>query len=131
MATLEIEGKLTELLPERSGEGRNGHWSVRDFVIEVPGQFTKEVAFSVWNNRLDLSSLQIGEFYKVSFDVSSRKGTTGGYFTSLTAWKIDKQGTTDPGNPPQPPTNPTNPGQPQPPTGPAEQPQQGGDDLPF
>lgn len=127
---LEIEGKLTQILPERSGEGRNGHWSVIDFVIEVPGQFTREVAFSVWNNRLNLASLKIGEYYKVSFDVSSRKGTTGGYFTSLTAWKIDQAsgGVTPPTNDGN---NDMNNGQTPPPTGPAEQPQQGGDDLPF
>ncbi|MCQ2975357.1 MAG: DUF3127 domain-containing protein [Bacteroidales bacterium] len=89
---LEIEGKLTKILPERSGEGKNGHWSVIDFIIEIPGQFVREAAFSVWNNRIDLSSLQIGENLKVSFDISSRQGSTGAYFTSLTAWKIDKIG---------------------------------------
>jgi len=127
---LEIEGKLTQILPERSGEGRNGHWSVIDFVIEVPGQFTREVAFSVWNNRIDLSSLQIGEFYKVSFDASSRKGTTGAYFTSLTAWKVERSGATTPTSTTAPQEAPQQ-AAPVPPTGPAEQPQQGGDDLPF
>jgi len=121
---LEIEGKLKEMLPERSGEGRNGHWSVIDFVIEVPGQFPRDVAFSVWNNRIDLSTLQMGENLKVSFDAQSRKSqTTGGYFTSLTAWKIEKAGAVAPAAAPVAAGAA--------PAGPVEQPQAGGDDLPF
>ena len=123
---LEIEGKLKEILPERSGEGRNGHWSVIDFVVEIPGQYPRDVAFSVWNNKIDLSSLQIGENLKVSFDASSRKSTTtGGYFTSLTAWKIEKVGVaTAAAAPAAAPMAAA-------PAGPVEQPQAGGDDLPF
>ncbi len=121
---LEIEGKLKEMLPERSGEGRNGHWSVIDFVIEVPGQYPRDVAFSVWNNRIDLSTLQMGENLKVSFDAQSRKSTsTGGYFTSLTAWKIEKVGAQPVAAAPVAAAAA--------PSGPVEQPQAGGDDLPF
>lgn len=124
---LEIEGKLKEMLPERSGEGRNGHWSVQDFVIEVPGQYPRDVAFSVWNNRIDLSTLVIGESLKVSFDAQSRKGQTGGYFTSLTAWKIEKVGVGAPAGAPVA----TAPVAGAAPSGPVEQTQAGGDDLPF
>ncbi|MBO4372806.1 MAG: DUF3127 domain-containing protein [Bacteroidales bacterium] len=128
---LEIEGKLTKIMPERSGEGRNGHWSVIDLVIEIPGQFVREAAFSIWNNRIDISTLQIGENIKVSFDISSRPGTTGQYFTSLTAWKIDKLVPGQAATQTQP-VGTASVGQTAQPAGPVEQPQAAGsDDLPF
>lgn len=121
---LEIEGKVKTVLPLREGEGRNGHWSSQDFVVEIPGQYPRDVAVTVFNGRVDIASLAIGDNVKVSIDLSSRE-YQGRWYTSVTAWKVEKVGV--PGAAPAAAAAPAGTA----PAGPAEQPQAGGDDLPF
>lgn len=119
---LEIEGKVKVILPMREGEGRNGHWSSQDFVVEIPGQYPRDVAVTVFNGRVDIASLVVGDNIKVSIDLSSRE-YQGRWYTSVTAWKVEKVGVAG--------AAPAAAAAPSAPAGPAEQPQAGGDDLPF
>jgi len=34
---MEIKGKLAQILPAQTGQGRNGEWKKQDFVIELEG----------------------------------------------------------------------------------------------
>ncbi|MBQ9212441.1 MAG: DUF3127 domain-containing protein [Bacteroidales bacterium] len=86
---LEIEGKITKIFPERTGEGRNGTWTSQDFMIEVPGNYPTLAAFDVYNNGADLQSCKEGDKVKVSFDIRSNEWQ-GKYITSLRAWRIEK-----------------------------------------
>lgn len=90
---LQITGKVKEILAERSGEGRNGHWSVQQFAVDIStmnnGQvYEKEVIFDVWNNQLEIP--QPGTVVTVSFNAESRR--SNGYInTSLRPFKIEKK----------------------------------------
>ena len=131
---LEIEGKLIKVLPPRSGEGRNGQWKSQDFVIETPGQYPAQACFSVWNDRVNLGEIALGETIKVQFDVRSREYQDK-WYTSLSAYRIDKLSSTPVSSggssvtPPQGGSNNNGP------TGPVEQNNGGAagadDDLPF
>lgn len=123
---LEIEGKIKAILPMREGEGRNGHWSSQDFVVEIPGQYPRDVAVTVFNGRVDIASLVQGDNVKVSIDLSSRE-YQGRWYTSVTAWKVEKVGVGTPvaGAPVAAAPSAGAP------SGPVEQTQAGGDDLPF
>jgi hypothetical protein len=91
--SLELTGKLIKLLPEVSGDGKNGRWVKQEFILELGGEFTKSVCFSLWGEEKAkiIKSFKIGETIKVSFDVSSREYNDK-YFTDCRAWKIEKTG---------------------------------------
>lgn len=128
MATLEVEGKLVQLLDKRSGVSASGtNWTSQDFVIEIPGQYPTNAVFNVFGDRVQLDQYQVGEYIKVSFDIRGRE-YQGKWYNTLNCWKIERPGA-QPGAP-QPAAAPQT-AAPTQPTGPAEQPQQGSDDLPF
>jgi len=87
---LEIEGKLIIILPEQTGEGKNGKWVKQDFVLEIEDKFPKKVCFSSWGDKADeLKKLKIGEKLKVSFNAESREFNQK-WYTDLRIWKIEK-----------------------------------------
>ena len=130
MASLEVEGKLVQLLEKRSGVSANGtNWTSQDFVIEIPGQYVSNAVFNVYGDRVQLDQFQIGEYIKVSFDIRGRE-YQGRWYNTLNCWKIERPGTA-PQAAAAPQAAPQQAAAPAAPTGPAEQPQQGSDDLPF
>ena len=87
--SLEIEGKLVKILPEQSGEGKNGRWVKQDFVIETADKFPKKVCFSTWGDKTDLLKVfSAGDMLRVSFNPESREYNQK-WYTDLRAWKIE------------------------------------------
>ncbi|NLA24971.1 MAG: DUF3127 domain-containing protein, partial [Bacteroidales bacterium] len=70
---MEITGKILQILPTQSGEGKNGPWQKQDFVIETFSDYPKTVCFTTWNNRVELDKMSVGEKIKVFFDAESRE----------------------------------------------------------
>ena len=90
--TLEIEGKLTKLLPVQTGEGRNGQWTKQDFVLETFGEYPKKICFSTWNDKAkDIQAFPVGSLLKISFAAESREYNER-WYTDLRAYRIDKLG---------------------------------------
>ena len=91
---MEIQGKVIQILPEASGQGRNGTWRKQEFILETPGQYPKKVCIVLWGDRIDEFKLQVGEDVTASVDVESRE-FNGRWYTDVKAWKIDRdsQGT--------------------------------------
>lgn len=86
---LEIEGKVYKVLPEQSGEGRNGTWVKQDFVIETMGEFPKKICFSTWGERTQaVKTLQINQLVRVSFRPESREYNEK-WYTDLRAWRVE------------------------------------------
>ncbi len=102
---MEISGKLIELLPEQTGQGKNGNeWRKKSFVIEtLDEQYPKKVCIDAWGDRADsLNSFAIGSELSVSFDIESRE-YNGRWYTNVKAWKIEgKAGASSSENPPLP-----------------------------
>lgn len=89
---LEVTGKVTKVLEEMSGQGRNGTWVKREFVIEIPSQYPRSVCFTSWGERAEVvKSLEEGEEVTVTFDPESRE-YNGRWYTDLKAWRIEKKG---------------------------------------
>ncbi len=89
--SLEVSGKLLEILPKQSGEGRNGIWEKQSFVIETQDQYPKKVCFDVWGDRINmLEGLTTGDDLKVAFDIESRE-YNGKWYTNAKAWRLDNQ----------------------------------------
>lgn len=124
--SLEIEGKVIKILPEQTGEGRNGTWKKQDFVIETFGEYPKSVCFSTWGDRTDtVKTLALGQVVKVSFRPESREYNER-WYTDLIAWRIEQTG----GQTNQP-TNTATQTPPPPPPPPDDMQEEEGDDLPF
>lgn len=87
--SLEITGKVLQLLPEQTGQGKNGTWVRRDFVIETTEQYPKKICFSGWGDKAaQVNGLQEGQTVKVSFNPESREFNSK-WYTDLRAWKIE------------------------------------------
>lgn len=86
---MDITGKLVQLMPEETGEGKNGTWKKRQFVIETLDNYPKKVCMVIWGDRVDMNSFRENEVIRVYFDVESREWN-GRWYTDLRAWKIEK-----------------------------------------
>ncbi len=88
---MEISGKVIQLLPLQSGEGKNGRWQKQEFIIEVPGQFAKKVCLSLWGDKVNQNPVKVGDTITASFDLESREFNNR-WYTEARAWKIAQQG---------------------------------------
>lgn len=65
---MEIQGKVTNILPMRSGVSARGEWKSQEFVITTEEQYPKMVCFQVFGeDKINSFALQIGEVVKVSY----------------------------------------------------------------
>lgn len=123
--TMEIQGKVIELLKEQSGEGRNGKWRKREYVIETQDQYPKKVCFNMWGDRIDQFQMKEGDVVNVHFDIESRE-FNGRWYTDVKAWKVEQVGAGTSDLPPLPDQGATEISSPD-----LNPPPPGEDDLPF
>jgi len=90
---MEIQGNITHILPEQTGEGKNGTWRKNRFVIETQGQYPKNVCIDVWGDKFDQFQLAVGQSVTAHIDVESREWQ-GKWFTDVKAWKVEQGGST-------------------------------------
>jgi len=90
---LEITGKVIQILPLETGEGKNGQWKKQFFILEyMDGNYPKKLSVSVWGDKTEsIRNLQPGANIKVSFNVDSRE-YNGRWYTDVRAWKIETGG---------------------------------------
>ena len=92
---MEISGKIIQVLDEQTGNGRNGIWRKRDYILETGGQYPKKVCMTVWGDKIDQFGIQAGDEVNAGVEIESRE-YNGRWYTDVKAWKIDKQGTKEP-----------------------------------
>jgi hypothetical protein len=87
---LEITGKVAQILPLETGEGKNGQWKKQFFILDfMEGNYPKKVSISVWGDKTDsLRNILPGANVKVSFNVESRE-YNGRWYTDVKAWRIE------------------------------------------
>ena len=89
---LEFEGSLIKVLPEVTGQGKNGAWVKQDFVLETEDQYPKKACFTAWGDKsADLKTFSLGEKLKIQFSVESREYNER-WYTDLRAIRIDAMG---------------------------------------
>jgi hypothetical protein len=92
---LELTGKITHVLPEKSGTSARGPWRRQEYVIETPGDYPKQVCFVVWGERIDQFGIRAGQELTVSFDLESRE-YNGRWYTDVKAWQVTPADTGQP-----------------------------------
>ncbi len=87
--SVELEGKLVKVLPEQTGEGRNGRWKRQEFVIETEDRYPRQILIQLWNDKADLiHDYKEGDKIKASVNIESREVNSGKWFTNIKAWKL-------------------------------------------
>ena len=84
---MDISGKILQLLPVQTGQGRNGTWKKQEFILETGDNYPKKVCIAVWGDKIDMSAFKEGDMVDVSFDVESREYNSR-WYTDVKAWKI-------------------------------------------
>lgn len=120
---MEISGKIIQILPEETGEGRNGTWKKQNFILETQDQFPKKVCITVWGDKIDLKGIGENAEVMASINIESREYNSR-WYTDVKAWKIVKTQDETSGAPPQGHIPPDN-------TIPPEPADSDLDDLPF
>jgi hypothetical protein len=88
---LELTGKITQILPEKSGTSARGPWRKQEYVIELPGEYPKQVCFMVWGDKIDQFGIQQGQELTVYIDLESRE-YQGRWYTDVKAWRVQPAG---------------------------------------
>ncbi len=84
-----IAGSVSEILPEQSGEGKNGTWRKQEFILETEGDYPKKICVLQWGDNIDKFGLQTGERVTVHIDLQSRE-FNGRWYTDVKAWKLQR-----------------------------------------
>ena len=134
---MQIQGNIVKVFEPRSGTSSSGkQWSSLDFVVEMPGQYTRRVVLNIFGeDRIKTLAPKEGEVnVVVDFDIDAHE-YNGRFYNEIKAWNITRTvqqnaasvTTTLQGA--APPMNPQNPFPPQQPA--AQASSQKSDDLPF
>ncbi|MBL7812845.1 MAG: DUF3127 domain-containing protein [Bacteroidetes bacterium] len=92
---MDITGKVIQILPKQTGQGKNGTWEKQDYVIETEGRYPKKLCFNLWGDKINSFNLKDGDQIQVKFDLESRE-YNGRWYTEVRAWDIVKQGAGSP-----------------------------------
>ncbi len=87
---LELVGKLVKVLPEVTGQGKNGPWNKQEFVVEtLDSQYPKKVCMTAWGEKAnDLKQFAEGDTLKATFSPESREYNER-WYTELRAYRIE------------------------------------------
>jgi len=87
--SMELKGKVIQLLPLQSGMGKKGPWRKQEFIVETQSQYPKKVCLSIWGDKIDQFGVNEGDVVNVAVDLESRE-YNGRWYTEARAWKLEK-----------------------------------------
>ena len=83
---MEIEGKIIRDLPLQEGTSKAGNlWRKKEWVMETPGTYPRQVFFNSFGDKIDQNPLEIGKSYAISVDIESREWN-GRWYTDVRAY---------------------------------------------
>ena len=87
---MELTGRIIAVLEAKSGtSSKTGNqWMMQGYVIEVPGQFPRRCAFTIFGeDRIKQLNIQNGEDLTVQFDIDARE-YNGRWYNDLKAYNV-------------------------------------------
>ena len=87
---MELTGKIIVVQEPKSGtSSKTGNpWMMQEYVIEVPGQFPRHCAFTVFGeDRIKQLNIQMGEDLTVQFDIDARE-YNGRWYNDFRAYNV-------------------------------------------
>lgn len=97
---MEIQGVIIKVLPEKSGEGKNGTWVSRSWVLETQEQYPQKICFEAFNKHFAINE---GDDVTVSINIKSQEWEEK-WYTKIDAWKVVFNNKAE-AAPPPPPDN--------------------------
>jgi hypothetical protein len=92
-----MTGTITQVLPEKNGTSARGPWRKQEYVLEIPGDYPKQVCFMIWGDKIDQFAIREGQELTVSFDLESRE-FNGRWYTDVKAWRVAPAGAAESGD---------------------------------
>lgn len=93
---MQITGKITQILPMRSGTNSKGEWQAQQYILETQEQYPKKFLFDVFGKeKIEKFAIKQDELLTVSFDPTARE-SKGIWFNSNQAWAVKREGTSTP-----------------------------------
>ena len=86
---MELKGTIIGMLPMVEGTGKNGVWTKQEYILEIPGQYSKKVCFSLWGAKIDEYMLKPNDIITVSIDIESREYQSR-WYTEVKGYKVVK-----------------------------------------
>ena len=86
---MELKGKIIRVLEEKTGTSSRGGWRKQEYVIEIPGDYPKQVCFMVWGDKIDQLKIAEGQDLTVHFDLESREYNDR-WYTDVKVWRVDR-----------------------------------------
>ena len=85
---MEITGKITYVLHERSGTSARGEWKAQSFVVETKDQYPRKMVFDVFGaERLQRFNIKLGDEVTVFFDIDAHE-YQGRWFNNIRAYDV-------------------------------------------
>ena len=86
---MELQGKIIQALPVKTGTSARGDWKVQEFVLEtLDAQYPRRMVLSVFGEeRLQRFNIQVGQDVNVSFDIDAHE-YQGRWFNSIRAFDV-------------------------------------------
>lgn len=100
-----ITGRVTQVLDEQSGTGKNGPWRKQDFILEAEGRYPKPVCITQWGDDIDSFGVKEGERLTAHVDIQSRE-YNGRWYTDVKAWRVTRDEASDAAPPAAAPDEP-------------------------
>ncbi len=87
---LKLTGRVTNVLDEQSGEGRNGQWRKQEFILETEGDYPKQICIVQWGDNIDKFGIREGERITAFIDIQSREYNSR-WYTDVKAWRVERE----------------------------------------
>lgn len=87
---MDITGKIIQIQPLLSGQGKNGEWKRQEYILETIEQFPRKVCISVWGDKVDQFAIQQGETVTFSINIESREYQAR-WYTDVRAWAVKRE----------------------------------------
>lgn len=87
---MELTGRIIAVQEVKSGtSSKTGNpWMMQEYVIEVPGQYPRHCAFTVFGeDRIKQLNIQMGEDLTVQFDIDARE-YNGKWYNDFRAYNV-------------------------------------------
>ena len=88
--SMELTGRIIAVLEAKSGtSSKTGNpWMMQGYVIEVPGQYPRRCAFTVFGeDRIKQLNIQNGEDLTIQFDIDARE-YNGRWYNDFRAYNV-------------------------------------------
>lgn len=87
MSQLTIEGSIKKVFPQKSGEGTNGKWRCKDFLVIYDDKYPTQAILTAWGDTIEEMENAINRRAKISFKLESKE-RNGNWFTSAKVWRV-------------------------------------------